>query len=171
MASVNQLETKKAKLILTMWASKMQPLVATMSPFPLVTDSHIAVQTRLSSCPMQMMPNVCSHFLQLGNMCHPCGLLYLCMCGHFTFSMIPMSKWLAALSKWWSVMFKALPCHINEENAQRDSRASKEMHLGNDITEQLGSRSEVIYPDVSLMERLAVSCRVCCAHSSPPPCF
>lgn len=39
------------------------------------------------------------------------------------------------LSKGWSVLFRAFPpLLINGENAQRDSRTVKEMHLRNDIT-------------------------------------
>ena len=76
---------------------------------------------------------------------------------------------------------QSLPSPVDGENAQRDSRIVKEMHLRNDITptsrgkktkegklqEQPGSRSEVVYPDVSFMESPAVSCTVRCAHSSP----
>lgn len=40
-----------------------------------------------------------------------------------------------ALSEGWSVLFRAFPpLLINGENAQRDSRTVKEMHLRNDIT-------------------------------------
>lgn len=73
------------------------------------------------------------------------------------------------------VSFAFSPLLINGENAQRDSRTVKEMYLRNGITptskgkktkecelqKQPGTRSEVIYPDVSFMEGPAVSCTVC----------